>query len=115
MFRLEKVLQNDDSTYILFTQLIKSAGIFLSFYIFSILENNSIYELGNSEIFFSSKYYLFSALLAIIYLFISLFFVKSRIYKFNFISYLKDDLAIIVISNFSIFTIYFFCSKEAFV
>ena len=44
MFRLEKVLQNDDSAYILFTQLVKSAGIFLSFYIFSILENNSIYE-----------------------------------------------------------------------
>ena len=55
MFRLEKVLQNDDSTYILFTQLIKSAGIFFSFYTFSILENNSIYELSDTKIFFSCR------------------------------------------------------------
>ena len=108
MFRLEKVLQNDDSAYILFTQLVKSAGIFLSFYIFSILENNSIYELKNSQIFFSSKYYLFSTLLAFFYLFISLFFLKNKIYQFNFISYLRDDLAIIVGSNILIFTIFFF-------
>ena len=108
MFRLEKVLQNDDSAYILFTQLVKSAGIFLSFYIFSILENNSIYELKNSQIFFSSKYYLFSTLLAFFYLFISLFFLKNKIYQFNFISYLRDDLAIIVGSNIFIFTIFFF-------
>ena len=83
MFRLEKVLQNDDSAYIIFTQLIKSGGIFLSFYIFSILENNSIYDLSNSKIFFSSKYYIFSTLLSILYLFISLFFLKNRIYKYN--------------------------------
>ena len=108
MFRLEKVLQNDDSAYIIFTQLIKSGGIFLSFYIFSILENNSIYDLSNSKIFFSSKYYIFSTLLSILYLFISLFFLKNRIYKYNFISYLRDDLAIIVGSNILIFTIFFF-------
>ena len=79
MFRLEKVLQNDDSVYIFFTQLIKSLGIFLSFYLFSILENNSIYDLMNPAIFFNSKYYLFSILLSFFYLIISVFFLKNKL------------------------------------
>ena len=49
MFRLEKVLQNDDSVYIYFTQIIKTLGIILSYYIFSILEKNSIYELETKK------------------------------------------------------------------
>ena len=64
MFRLEKVLQNDDSAYIFFTQLIKTLGIFISFYLFSILENNSIYELKDTKIFVDSKYFHFSILLS---------------------------------------------------
>ena len=51
MFKLEKVLQNDDSAYIYFTFIIKAIVVFISYYIFSILENNSIYELGNFSIF----------------------------------------------------------------
>ena len=89
MFRLEKVLQNDDSAYIFFTQLIKTLGIIISFYIFSILENNSIYELSNKEIFLNSKYFHFSILLSFLYLFISLFFSNTKSYKYNFISFLK--------------------------
>ena len=64
MFKLEKVLQNDDSAYIYFTFIIKSLIIFFSYYIFSILEENSIYELSDSKIFTNSKYYTFSILLS---------------------------------------------------
>ena len=56
MFRLEKVLQNDDSAYIFFTQLIKTLGIIISFYIFSILEKNSIYDITKIEIYLKSQY-----------------------------------------------------------
>ena len=59
MNRLEKVLQNDDSAFIYFVKLSKSVSIILSFYIFSILENNSIYELLDKEIYISSKYFFF--------------------------------------------------------
>ena len=111
MFRLEKVLQNDDSAYIFFTQLIKTLGIIISFYIFSILENNSIYELYDAKIFLNSKYFNFSIFLSIIYIFLSLFFVKNKIYKFNFISYLKDDISIIAIANIITFVIYFLIKK----
>ena len=100
MFRLEKVLQNDDSAYIFFTQFIKTFGIIISFYIFSILENNSIYELSDTEIFLNSKYFHFSILLSFLYLFISLFFTNTKIYKYNFISFLREDLAVILVFNF---------------
>ena len=112
MFRLEKVLQNDDSVYIYFTQIIKTIGIIISYYIFSILEENSIYELTKTEIFFNSKYFDFSIILSIFYITISLFFITGKTYKYNFISYLKDDIAIIAISNFLIFTLYFVLNKS---
>ena len=50
MFKLEKVFQNDDSAYILFTNVIKSILIYFSIYIFSILEKNSVYEILDYEI-----------------------------------------------------------------
>ena len=112
MFRLEKVLQNDDSVYIYFTQIIKTIGIIISYYIFSILEKNSIYELTKTEIFFNSKYFDFSIILSIFYIIISLFFITGKTYKYNFISYLKDDIAVIAISNLLIFTLYFVFNKS---
>ena len=51
MNRIEKVLQNDDSAYIYFIKLIKTFIVFISFYLFSILEKNSIYELTNYALF----------------------------------------------------------------
>jgi len=89
MNRLEKVLQNDDSAFIYFVKICKSVAIILSFYIFSILENNSIYELLNKEIYISSKYYSFSILISIIYFVTSIFFIQNKIYKSNFISFLS--------------------------
>ncbi len=108
MFRLEKVLQNDDSVYVFFTRIVKSSIIILSFYIFSILEKNTVYDLLNYEIFFKSQYFLFSIFLSLIYFLISIFFLKNQIYKFNFISYLIEDIGVIFIANILIFTIYFF-------
>ena len=107
MFKLEKVLQNDDSAYIYFTFIIKSIIVFLSYYIFSILENNSIYELADRDIFVNSKYYLFSILLSFFYLILSLFLKKRKSYQFNFISYLRQDVGGIIICKIFIFAIFF--------
>ena len=51
MFRLDKVFQNDDNVYIHFVNFLKSVSILFSFYVFSILEENSIYELTKIEIY----------------------------------------------------------------
>ena len=112
MNRLEKVLQNDDSAFIYFVKLSKSVSIILSFYIFSILENNSIYELLDKEIYISSKYFFFSILISIIYFVISIFFIQNKIYKLNFISFLKEDLIIILTSQVLIFALYFLQNKN---
>ena len=111
MNRLEKVLQNDDSAYIYLVKFIKSLVVIFSFYIFSILEKNSIYDILNIEIYFSSKYFLFSLLLSFIYFCISIFFVQNKTYKFNFISFLKEDVIIIFVSQLIIFYFYFLIKK----
>jgi len=107
MFKLEKVLQNDDSAYIYFTFIIKSIVVFLSYYIFSILEDNSIYELNDSKIFINSKYYIFSLLLSTSYLILSLFLKKRKSFQNNFISYLRQDVGGLIICKIFIFAIYF--------
>ena len=71
MFRLEKVFQNDDSAFIIFVNFSKSIIIFVSFYLFSILEKNTIYDLLNVEIFIQSKFFYFS-------LFLTLFFFYHK-------------------------------------
>ena len=111
MNRLEKVLQNDDSAYIYFVKIIKSFVIIFSFYIFSILEKNSVYDLLNVEIYILSKYFLFSILLFSIYFLIAIFFIQNKIYKFNFISFIKEDLIIILISKIIIFNLFFLLDK----
>ena len=112
MNRIEKILQNDDSTYIYIIKLIKSFIIFISFYIFSILEKNSIYDLIDTEIFINSKYFLIAFFFSISYFIISIFFIQSKIYKVNFISFIKEDLVIIIISQILIFFIYFLFKKK---
>ena len=107
MFKLEKVLQNDDSAYVYFSFIIKSFIVFLSYYIFSILEENSIHDFGRSEIFINSKFYLLAVLLSIFYLVLSLFLKKRKSYQFNFISYLRQDVGGIIICKILIFAIYF--------
>ena len=50
MFRLEKVFQNDDSGYILFSNFIKSLILLVTSYAFVILSDYSIYELIDFKI-----------------------------------------------------------------
>ncbi len=114
MFKLEKVLQNDDSAYIYFSFIAKSIVVLLSYYIFSILEKFSVYELTNFQIFKESQYFLFSILLSIFYLIFSLFLKKRKNYQNNFISFLRQDIGGIVISKIFIFFI-FFVKDETFI
>ncbi len=112
MNRLEKVLQNDDSAYVYFVKIVKSLIIIISFYIFSILEQNSIYEIFDVNIYTSSKYFIFSIIFSSIYFLITVFFIQNKIYKFNFISFLKEDVIIIFLSQIFIFNCYFLLKKS---
>jgi len=107
MFRLEKVFQNDDSGYILFSNFIKSLILLITIYIFVILSDYSIYELVDYKIYISSNFFIYSILLPIIY-FINSFFLKNRKqYKNNFLSFLKEDVLNIFISIIFTFAIIF--------
>ena len=99
MFRLEKVFQNDDSGYILFSIFIKSLLLLLFSYVFVILSNHTIYELNNYKIFIKSNYFFFSIILSINYFLISCFLKNRKEYKKNFISFLKEDILNFFFSN----------------
>ena len=58
MFRLEKVFQNDDKFFINSSIFVKVFIILLSVYIFSILQDNTIYELLEFNIYIESNFYL---------------------------------------------------------
>ena len=111
MNRIEKVLQNDDSAYIYFVKIFKTFDIFLSFYLFSILEKNSIHEILDKEIFTTSKYYQFSIVSMSFYFVTSILFIQNKTYRFNFISFMKEDLIIIFFSQILIFSVYFLLNK----
>ena len=111
MNRIEKVLQNDDSAYIYFVKIFKTFVIFLSFYLFSILEKNSIHEILDKEIFTTSKYYQFSIASMSFYFVTSILFIQNKTYRFNFISFMKEDLIIIFFSQILIFSVYFLLNK----
>ena len=111
MNRIEKVLQNDDSAYIYFVKIFKTFVIFLSFYLFSILEKNSIHEILDKEIFTTSKYYQFSIASMSFYFVTSILFIQNKTYRFNFISFMKEDLIIIFFSQILIFSVYFLMNK----
>ena len=107
MFKLEKVFQNSDSAYLHFINVIKSIVIFLSVYLFSILESNTLFDLLKINIFIESDYYLFSIFLSIFYFILSFFLKKNKNYNYNFISFLREDLLNIIISIVIIFSFYF--------
>ena len=75
MFRLEKVFQNDDSGYILFSNSIKSLILLATTYIFVILSDNSIYELTDFDIFKSSNFFF------LFYIIINHLFYNFVLYK----------------------------------
>ena len=86
MFRLEKVFQHDDSFFINYSIISKSLLIFLSVYIFSILESNSVFDLLNYDIYKNSKYYYLSIYFSLLY------FVNSFVFKTNNKKYSEDHL-----------------------
>ena len=112
MFRLEKVFQNDDSGFIFFTGFFKLIILFLTLYTSVILKNDTIYDLFNPEIFNNSEYFLY-ILLIIFFYFIFLYLLKNKkFYKKNFISFLKDDILSVIISNLVTFSIFFIFNLE---
>ena len=78
MFRLEKIFQQDDLFFLNITIFFKSFIVFLSIYIFSILEFNSIFDLLNYNIYKTSKYFTLSLYLPIFYLLFSFIFRKTK-------------------------------------
>jgi len=107
MFRLEKVFQNDDNGFILFSNFIKSLILLVTAYTFVILSNHSIYELTDYKIFIISNFFFYSILLSIIYFIFSFFFKDKKEYQKNFLSFLKEDICNIIISVAFTFAIIF--------
>ena len=93
MFRLEKVFQNDDDFFIKTSIKLKTIIIFLLIYFFSILEQNTVYDLKNFQIFLDSDYLKFSIIFSLCFFIFSNFFFKSHS---NFTRYnlniIKKDL-----------------------
>jgi len=109
MFRLEKVFQNDDSGFILFSNFIKSVLLLIVTYIFVILTDNSIYELTDYKIFKNSNFFFYSIFLSVIYFIISFFIKNRKEYKKNLLSFLKEDFynfGISVILTFAVIFIF---------
>jgi exopolysaccharide biosynthesis polyprenyl glycosylphosphotransferase len=98
MFKLEKVFQNDDSAYILFTNVIKSILIYFSIYIFSILEKNSVYEILDYEIYLQSNFFYLSIFLSIFYLIFISLNKRDNVYKRNLISFFAEDFINLTLS-----------------
>ena len=106
MFRLEKVFQNDDKGFLLFTNIIKAFTLFCSIYISSIFENRTIYQLFDFSIFVRSEYFLYALFLPILF-FIIISLNNKNYYEKNFISFLKKDILSFIFSNILIFSFFF--------
>ena len=74
MFRLEKIFQNNDETYINFLFVLKIVLIYFSIYVFAIIENNSFFDLLNYEIYNKSVYVIISFNFTIIYFLVDFIF-----------------------------------------
>jgi len=107
MFRLEKIFQVDDSVYINTAIFLKGFAVFLSIYIFSILEFNSIFDLLNYDIYKTSKYFYLSLYFTASYLLFSFFLgIIKKIYVTSFLIFLINDIVPFVITL--PFTLYIF-------
>ena len=107
MFRLEKVFQNDDKGFLLFSNIIKAFTLFCSIYISSIFENRTIYQLFDFSIFVRSEYFLYALFLPILF-FIIISLNNKNYYEKNFISFLKKDILSFIFSNILIFSFFFY-------
>ncbi len=111
MFRLEKVFQNDDKGFLLFTNIIKAFILFCSIYISSIFENHTIYQLFDFSIFVLSEYFLYALFLPILF-FIIISSNKKKYYEENFISFLKKDILSFIFSNILIFSFFYIFNAD---
>tara|TARA_Y100000389_G_scaffold140429_1_gene138260 strand:- start:10196 stop:11611 length:1416 start_codon:yes stop_codon:yes gene_type:complete len=102
MFRLEKVFQNDDKAFIIFTKLIQSLIIIFTYYIFSILINGNVYQLLEYNIFINSHYFLFYSLLTILYFIYSFTSKTKKNYDKSFLSFIKVDIINLLYISFFI-------------
>ena len=108
MFNLEKIFQANDSVYINLSIFWKSFSVYLSIYLFSILEFNSIFDLLNFNIYKTSKYFYFSFYFTVSYLIFS--FVVGTIkkkYETNYLIFFVNDIIPLVISLPFVFYIFF--------
>jgi len=93
MLRLEKIFQQGDYFFINITIFFKSLIVFLSIYIFSILEFNSIFDLLNYNIYSTSKYLYLSIYFPIFYLLFSFILgTMKKKYVTNFFIFLLNDI-----------------------
>jgi len=107
MFRLEKIFQVDDSVYINIAIFWKGFAVFLSVYIFSILEFNSIFDLLNYDIYKTSKYFYLSLYFTASYLLFSFILgIMKKKYVTSFLIFLVNDIVPFVITL--PFTLYIF-------
>ena len=111
MFRLEKVFQNDDKGFLLFSNIIKAFILFCSIYISSIFENRTIYQLFDFSIFVRSEYFLYALFLPILF-FIIISSNKKKYYEENFISFLKKDILSFIFSNILIFSFFYIFNAD---
>ena len=111
MFRLEKVFQNDDKGFVLFSNIIKAFTLFCSIYISSIFENRTIYQLFDFSIFVRSEYFLYALFLPILF-FIIISSNKKKYYEENFISFLKKDILSFIFSNILIFSFFYIFNAD---
>ena len=99
MFKLEKVFQNDDSGYILFINFIKSIFILITIYLYSILNENTIYDLNNFDIYKNSNFFHYSIFLPVFF-FLNISFYKNKSkYQKKLISFIKEDFINLIFSN----------------
>ena len=110
MFRLEKIFQQNDLLLINALIFFKSLVVYLSIYIFSILEFNSIFDLFKIDIYIKSNYFYFSFYFSIIYLLFSFIFNRANKYKINFINFLLNDILPLSIT-IPIYALIFFIFK----
>ena len=108
MFRLEKIFQVDDSVYINIAIFWKGVAVFLSIYIFSILEFNSIFDLFNYDIYKKSKYFNLSVYFPFFYLiFVFVFRIMKKRYVVHFLSFLINDIIPLLVTLPFILYIFF--------
>ena len=110
MFRWEKIFQQDDNLYIDISIFFKSFFIFLSIYIFSILEFYSIFDLLDYNIYLPSKYFHISIFFSISYLIFSFIFrLTKKRYVIHYLSFLLNDIVPLLVT--APFTLYLLLEK----